>query len=206
AGVAVFIDGGHLVAVAQLDRAAGGGANFALDDLAAADAAGVEGPHRELRTRLADRLGGDDAHGHAGLDHLAAGHVHPVVVRRAAGGSLAGQRRTHHHGVEVQFVLDLAGHLDRDHLVLANDDLVGERVDDVRAADAADDLVAQRHVDLLTLVDGALDDAALGTAVQLRDDHRLGDVAEFAGEVTRVGRLERGVGQTLAGAVRRREV
>jgi hypothetical protein len=34
---------------------------LALLDRARRDAAGVEGPHRQLRARLADRLGGDDA-------------------------------------------------------------------------------------------------------------------------------------------------
>ena len=40
---------------------------------AAGDAAGVERPHGQLRARLADRLGGDDAHRVADLDHLAGG-------------------------------------------------------------------------------------------------------------------------------------
>ena len=37
-----------------------------LFDAAGGDAADVEGPHRELGARLADRLGGDDADGHPG--------------------------------------------------------------------------------------------------------------------------------------------
>ena len=38
------------------------------------------------------------------------------------------------------------------------------------------------------------------------DDDVLGDVGQLARQVARVGRLERGVGQALAGAVRRAEV
>ena len=46
----------------------------------------------------------------------------------------------------------------------------------------------------------------LGAAVVLDDDDRLGDVVQLAGEVAGVGRLQRGVGQTLPGTVRRGEV
>ena len=51
-----------------------------LLDAAGGDAADVEGPHRELGARLADRLRGDDADGHAGLDELAGGQVHAVAA------------------------------------------------------------------------------------------------------------------------------
>jgi hypothetical protein len=64
----------------------------------------------------------------------------------------------------------IGGRLARDHLVLFDDDLVGLGVDDRVDAHAADDLVAERHVDLLALVDGALEDAALAAAVVLADD------------------------------------
>ena len=40
-------------------------------DVRAGDTAGVERPHRQLRARLADRLGGDDADRVADLAHLA---------------------------------------------------------------------------------------------------------------------------------------
>jgi hypothetical protein len=75
----------------------------------------------------------------------------------------------------------------------------------VVAGDAADDLLGERHVDLLALVDGPLG-TPRGAAVDLAHDDVLGDVAELAGQVARVGGLERGVGQALAGAVGRREV
>ena len=74
------------------------------------------------------------------------------------------------------------------------------------AADAADD--AGREIDdfFVALVDGADDDAVDGAAVVLVDDDVLRRVDELAGEVAGVGGLERGVGQTLAGAVRGDEV
>ena len=49
-------------------------------------------------------------------------------------------------------------------------------------------------------------DALLGAAVGLADDDVLRHVDQTAGQVPRVGRTQRGVGQTLAGAVRGDEV
>ena len=48
-------------------------------DVGAVDAAGVEGPHRQLGARLADRLGGDDADRLAVLDQPAGRQVAPVA-------------------------------------------------------------------------------------------------------------------------------
>ena len=63
-----------------------------LLDAAGGDAADVEGPHRELGARLADRLRGDDADGHARLDELAGGQVHAVAAPADAQRRLAGHR------------------------------------------------------------------------------------------------------------------
>ena len=65
-------------------------ARQALGDVLAGDAAGVERPHRQLRARLADRLGRDDADRLADVDEVAGGQVaavaHPAhAVARGAG-------------------------------------------------------------------------------------------------------------------------
>ena len=54
------------------------------------DAADVERTHRQLRARLADRLGGDDADRLADVDHVPAGEVAAVAQRRRC---RAGSRR-----------------------------------------------------------------------------------------------------------------
>src|SRR5690606_29089150 len=56
------------------------------------------------------------------------------------------------------------------------------------------------------LVDDLDDDAAIGLAVVLDHDDLLGDVDQPAGEVTRVGGSQGGVGQPLAGTVSGDEV
>ena len=52
--------------------------------LCARDTAGVEGTHGQLRTRLADGLGGDDADRLADRDRLAVGQVGAVAFRADA--------------------------------------------------------------------------------------------------------------------------
>jgi hypothetical protein len=55
-------------------------------------AAGVERPHGQLRAGLADRLGGDDAHGLTEPDHLAGREVAAVARAADAVARLAGER------------------------------------------------------------------------------------------------------------------
>ena len=91
--------------------------------------------------------------------------------------------------------------------VLARDEhLAGERVDHVLERDAAEDAIAERLDDLAGLLELGDADAVERAAVDLADDRVLRHVDEAAREVAGVRRLERGVGEALAGAVRRDEV
>ena len=67
-------------------------ARQALGDVLAGDAAGVEGPHRQLRARLADRLRRDDADRLADLDQVAGGQVAAVAHAAHAVACGAGER------------------------------------------------------------------------------------------------------------------
>ena len=176
-----------------------------LFDAAGGDAADVERPHRELGAGLADRLGGDDPDGHAHLDELAGRQVHAVAAAADAQRGLAGHRAADLDLLDLH-LLELLGRGQRDHLVLGDHHLVGDRVDDVDPADPAPDRLHQADLDLLALVDDPLGDALRGAAVLHGDHDVLGDVGELAGQVAAVGRLERRVGQPLAGTVRRAEV
>ena len=66
----------------KLDRALVAGLERRLLGADLADAADVEGTHRQLGARLADRLGGDDADRFADVDHAAARQVTAVALRR----------------------------------------------------------------------------------------------------------------------------
>ena len=189
----------------ELDHARLLGADLALFHGVGGGAADVEGPHGQLRARLADALGADDAHGHALLDQAAGGEVHAVAQRADAQRGVAGHRAADLDLFQAEF-LDLAGDVGGDQVVLAHDHFVGDGVDDVGAADAAADRVGQADLDLLAAVDDPLGDALGGAAVVRGDDHVLGHVGQLAGQVAGVGRLQGRVGQALAGAVRRAEI
>ena len=93
-----------------------------------------------------------------------------------------------------------------DLVVDVDEHAAAERVDDPLERDAADDAVAQRLDDLAAFDDRPRLDAVHRAAIDLVDDDVLRDVDESARQVARVRGLERGVGQTLAGAVRGDEV
>ena len=77
--------------------------------------------------------------------------------------------------------------------------LEGARVFEQAAADEV-------LVDLALVVVQRVHDALGGTAVDLAHDDVLRDVDQTTGQISRVGGTQRGVGQALAGAVRRDEV
>ena len=86
---------------------------------------------------------------------------------------------------------------------------IGLRVDrivDVFARDATDDTLGQLHDFVFAFHDRLDPDAVDRAAILLVDDHVLRHVVELARHVAGVGRLQRGIGETLAGAVRRDEV
>jgi hypothetical protein len=87
---------------------------------------------------------------------LAAREVHAVAACADARGRLTGERRAHADLLVLPRRLDALGDVFGDELVLAHDDVVGHRVDDRVARDAAADGLRERDRDLVALVDGAL--------------------------------------------------
>src|SRR6185437_9509507 len=181
------------------------GADFVDFDVPRRGAADVKRAHRQLRTRLADALGGDDADGHPLFDQRTGRKIHAVAAAAHAERGVAGHGAADLDLFQAQ-LFNPAGDVERNHLVFGDDRLIGDRVHDVRPAHAAADRVGQPHLDLFAAVNHPLGDALGRAAVVQRDDHVLGDVRQLAGQVARVGRLERSEEHTLAGAVRRTEV
>src|SRR6185503_1346835 len=201
--VAVTVDDGPEVVELHHARALGlvlGG----LHD-AARGAADVERPHGELGARLADRLRGDDADGLAQLGQAARAEVAAVAQHADAALGVAGQGRADAHALETG-VLDLLGQLLGDLVAGLHDDLLRQRVPHVLGGGAAEDAVTERLDDVTTLDERGGFDVLHGPAVVLADDDVLGDVDEPARQIAGVGRLQRGVGEALAGAVGRGEV
>ncbi len=93
--------------------------------------------------------------------------------------------------------LDPASDLGGDHFVFSDDQFVLERVDDRLAADATVDRIDQLHFDRFTAINGSLGDPLGRSAIVHRDDHVLGNVGQFTGQVTAVCGFERRIGQAL---------
>src|SRR3954471_6678733 len=177
-------------------------ARQAVRDVRAGDAAGVEGPHGQLRAGLADRLGGDDADRVTDLGGLAGGHRAAVAGLADPGGRLALEHGADRDARVVVERLDDVGELGAVDLLALLDEDAATLGGDLLRRDAPDEVVVRvaaglqhRHLDEL-----------LGAAVLLADDHVLRDVDQAAREVARVGRAQRRVREALAGAVGRDEV
>ena len=111
-------------------------------DVDTRDTARVEGTHRELRARLADRLRRDDADRIADLHQRARAQVPAVALLADAVARLAGQRRA---AVNTLGTLRRArSRRDRSSsmiVVAVDNDLAGLLVDDSAREHAADELV-----------------------------------------------------------------
>ena len=168
-------------------------------------AAHVERPHGELGARLADRLRGDDAHRLAHVDRRAACEIAPVALGANPAGRLAGEHRTDAHLLDAALVDQLDLRLLQQG-VLLDDHLVGGGRAHVLGHGAAEDAAAERGLDHAGVDHGTRLDAGGRSAVLRGDDAVLRHVDQPARKVAGVRRLERGVGEALAGAVRRVEV
>src|SRR5579864_499473 len=166
--------------------------------------ADVEGTHRELRAGFTDGLRRDDASCFAELDQPAGGQIAAVAHHADTALRLAGQHGTDLHPFD-------AGSLNRtcqvfgDLLVDINDD-VAVVILDLLERHAADDAVTQWLDDFAGFHDTGDVNAVHSAAVVLADDHILGHVDQSARQVAGIRGLESGIGESLAGTVRRDEV
>src|SRR5690606_2520870 len=165
----------------------------------------VERTHRQLRARRTDRLRRDHTDGFTAVDHGATTQVAAVAVCAQAVTRFAGERRADLDFVDTQrvdevdivFVQQRAG-LDGRFLRVG--------IDDVDGCNAAQNAVAQRLDDFTAFHQGLHGIALGGAAIIFGNDQILRDVDQTTGQVTRVRRLERRVGQALTRPVSRDEV
>src|SRR5579875_3341260 len=176
------------------------------DDVFGRDAAGMEGPQRQLRPGLADRLRGDDPDGLADID-LAPGREIAAVAHRAdAVLGLTRQHRANLDGGDPGLEDQLGGVLID--FFVALDDLQARVLGmlDVLGGTPADDTIDEGFDRLLPDANVGHGDPLRGPAVVLADDDVLRHVDQTPRQVAGVGRAQRGVGQTLTRTVRRDEV
>ena len=189
------------VRIVELHDAARARLDGALLDLAARSrTTDMERTHRELRARLTNRLGTDDADRLADVHLVATTEISAVTHGAHAATLLAGQ-----HGAN-QYPLD-ASRFDTgnanlvDLLVGLDERLVSDGVGDVLERDAPQNTLAERRDDLATLLELANPDSIEGLAVVVGDDGILCHVDETPCQVTGVRRLQGGVGQAFARTV-----
>src|SRR6266567_3615402 len=197
--------------VAVLDHAFDLGLPHRLLGDARRRAADVEGPQRELRARLADRLRGQNADGLAQVHHVHRGEVAAVAHPAHAALRLARQDRADLHRLDPRILDGLRGLFDDELARL--DQHLGAAVfielvwiHDLFECHAADYALAQRLDDVFTLLQRRHLKAEDRAAIFFCNGHVLRDVHQPARQIAGVGRLERRVGETLPRAVRRDEV
>jgi len=152
----------------------------------------VERTHGELRARLTDRLRGDNADSLADVDRGAAGKVTTIALGADALFGLTHQRRADPRSLRAGFLDQLDRGFVQQIAVGGND--VAIAILQVFSQGAAQDTLAERGDRRATLHDRAHFQRAFGAAILDHDDAVLRHVDETAGQVTRVCRLERGIG------------
>ncbi len=204
----------HLLALGVGDIAHGGGEahrartlgfHTGHDCCTRCRAADVESPHGQLGAGFADGLRGDHADRFAIGHQRAAAEVAAVALGADAVAGFAGQRGAHLDLVDTGS-FDQIEHVFIEHLARRNDDLLGLGVDHVDSGHTAEHAVAQRFDDFAAFDQRAHIGAVGRAAIVLGDHQILRHVHQTAGEVAGVRSLQRGVGQTLARAVRGDEV
>ena len=194
----------HCLQADKAHRAVGLGVELRLFGNSRRRTADVEGTHRELRSRLADRLRRDDSGCFAEFDQTSGSQVAAVAHDADSALRFAGQHRADLHPLDA-CRLNRARQVFGDFLVDV-DDHVAVVVFDLLERHAAYDAVAQRLDDFAGFDDAGHVDAIHRAAIVFADDHVLRHVNQAAGQVAGVGGLQRRIGQSLAGAVRRDEV
>ena len=161
--------------------------------------AGMERTHGQLRARLADRLGGDDADCLAHGDRIARSKVRAVALDAYAVLGLAGQQGadldpSHAGGNDALRI----GFLH--HLILAHNELSGLFVVQVFHQETARQALRQALDQLIAVLDIINLKAVRAVAVLLANDDVLRDIDQAAGQVTGVRRTQCRIGQAFPGA------
>ena len=91
-------------------------------------------------------------------------------------------------------------------LASSDDQIACEWVDDIVNSDTTQDALLQRSDNLIVVLELGAYQTAQGTTILLADDDVVSDIDQTTGQVTCICSLQRGIGKTLTGTVRRDEV
>ena len=165
----------------------------------------MEGTHCKLRSRLTNRLCGDDANSFTDIDRSTTTKISTVTFGTQAVARIAGKRGAYFDFVDPQLInqiteifIDQGAGLDNRLIVLG--------IDDITDSDSTEDTLAQSLDDFTTFDQGLHGDAIFGSAIIFDDHQILRHVNQTAGQISRVRSFQRSIGQTLTRTVCRNEV
>ena len=165
----------------------------------------MERTERQLCTRLTDSLSGNHTDSLTLLNHTTGSEVTSVTLHADTFLRLTGEHRTDLHALDLCLLDGLSQGLG-DLLTGRNDDLAVLRIHHIVNRHTTEDTLGEAGNNLIAVLQGGADQSAQGTTVLLVDDHIVRDVHESTCQVSSVGRLHGGVGQTFTGTVGRDEV
>src|SRR5262249_46658406 len=139
----------------------------------------VEGPHRQLRSRLANRLCGDDSNRFAELHELPGRQVTAVTMRADSAAAFTSEHRTNLKLLDAD-ALQFGRNLFIDRLVRLDDLLLRHGIDHGFTTDATDDSSREVNLFFVPFVDRTNCDAVHCAAINFVDDHVLRRVDQFS--------------------------
>ena len=165
----------------------------------------MEGTHRQLRARFTDRLRRNNANSLTDIDTLTACEVAAVALRTHAVANFAGDRRAHHYVID-RVILELCNCAFIKHGARIESHLIRSRNQHCLCEYAPQNTLAQWLNYVTTFYERRHRNTILRFTVDLGNDEILCNVDETPCQVTGVCGLQRGIGKTLASAVRRDEI
>src|SRR5258707_10163730 len=165
----------------------------------------MESASAQLPAEFAKHLGRDYADRLADIHRPARRQVAAVAFDTATAPRFAGQDRTNTHALYAG-TLNLSRQVLVDFLARFDNHRAFDRIDDVVERSESHNAIAQALDLLPAFNDGCRRNPSQRAAVGLTNDYVLRHVNQTAGQVTRVGCLQRRISQAFARAVRRDEV
>ncbi len=170
----------------------------------ACDTTRVEGTKSQLRTRLTDGLRGNDTDRLTFLHHLTRCKVAAVALGANAVFRFAGEHRTDFNLLDTGSLDSLASRLAN--LLAGSHNQIAVQVVNIMYRHTTQDTLREGSHHGIVLLDGARRQTTKRTAVLLVDDHIVRHIDQTTGQVTGVGGLQCGIGQTLTSTVGRDKV
>ncbi|AKA27550.1 hypothetical protein PCL1606_61070 (plasmid) [Pseudomonas chlororaphis] len=165
----------------------------------------VERTHRQLGTRLTDRLGSDNADSFTDVHQVTTSQVTAVALGADAVAGFAADWRTHDHFVDA-VQLDEFDPLLVDQGASRNDDVLGTRLEYVTGDNTTQHALTQRLYNVTAFNVRSHHQTVLGATVDLGYNQILRHVYQTTSQVTGVRSFQRGIRQTFTSTVSRDEV